>query len=144
MSDDQNRIDIQRQIVMMREEFGELLTQSENKIFNKFRNLQDDTNQSIDSLQQVQEEQKIRVNDLKSSVNSDKVIIGKFGDCITDQKLMSEDIFLHSCKIMAMQKDLISSCTKYDRIFFDNLILPGIIGEGCNYKNLRDYIEVLN
>jgi hypothetical protein len=50
---------------------------------------------------------------------------------------MSIDIRLNS-----FQKEFSNACYKYDKIYLENLHLPGTIGENCTYKNLRDYIEV--
>ncbi len=56
---------------------------------------------------------------------------------------MNEDIFTHSCKLDNISKDLNEACNKYDKFFIENLSLPGIIGEGSKYKNMRDYIDVI-
>ncbi len=44
-------------------------------------------------------------------------------------------------QISALRKDFNDSCFKYDKIFIDQLTLPGIIGEKCKYKGVRDYIK---
>jgi glucan-binding YG repeat protein len=44
-------------------------------------------------------------------------------------------------QISALRKDFNDSCFKYDKIFIDQLTLPGIIGEKCKYKGIRDYIK---
>ena len=44
-------------------------------------------------------------------------------------------------QIEALRKEFRDSCYKYDKIFIDQLTLPGIIGEKCKYKSIRDYIK---
>ena len=47
-------------------------------------------------------------------------------------------------KFNIMNKDLKDACFKYDKIVSNNLLVPGIIGSGCPYDNLRYFIEYAN
>ncbi len=43
-------------------------------------------------------------------------------------------------QISALQTELIDTCYKYDKIILDNLKINGLIGEGCKFRNLKEYI----
>jgi len=45
-------------------------------------------------------------------------------------------------RLVNLQKDLSQLNEKYDKIFEENLIIPGTIGDFCKFKNMREYIEV--
>ncbi len=85
-----------------------------------------------------------RIFDLSSSMNSSKNLIEKIPELSKNYSLLSEDIFTHNVKMLNFQKELTSATNKYDKIYMENLVLPGIIGNGCRYKSLREYIDVNN
>ena len=57
----------------------------------------------------------------------------------TDEKLYSQEI-----KISNLEKDLIDSCYKYDTIFSNNLVLPGVIGSSCIYPDTKSFFDYVN
>ena len=46
-------------------------------------------------------------------------------------------------KLVIITKDLENAVFKYDRIIIDNLELPGIVGNRCKYKNMRELFEYI-
>ena len=55
---------------------------------------------------------------------------------IVEDKLTEFEI-----QISAIRKDISEACYKYDKIFIDQLTLPGIIGDKCKYPSVKDYIK---
>ena len=47
-------------------------------------------------------------------------------------------------KYNILNKDFKDSCFRYDKIISNNLLVPGVIGDGCTYENLRPFIEYIN
>ena len=83
----------------------------------------------------------IKLTDINNTSNLDKEKLEKINELIINQKKQNDQLISHEIKINNAQKDLVSSCYKYDRIYLDNLIIPGLIGEYCKFKNLKEYIE---
>ena len=52
----------------------------------------------------------------------------------------TDEISSINIQISALQKELTDSCYKYDKIILDNLKINGLIGEGCKFRNLKEYI----
>jgi len=75
--------------------------------------------------------------------NSKEIKVEKITDLVKFKDEAEDYIFNIKEKIMTINSDLEIACTKYDKIFIENLEVPGIIGEYNKYKNLRDYIEVI-
>ena len=48
----------------------------------------------------------------------------------------------HDIRINSMMSELSSAKIKYDKIFIDNLTVPGYIGEYSQYKTLMEYLSV--
>ena len=46
-------------------------------------------------------------------------------------------------KIIIIKKDLEDALFRYDRTILDNLELPGIVGNKCKYKNMRELFEYI-
>ncbi len=51
-----------------------------------------------------------------------------------------DEITSINIQISALQTELIDTCYKYDKIILDNLKINGLIGEGCKFRNLKEYI----
>ena len=51
-----------------------------------------------------------------------------------------DNITSSNIQISAIRNDLSNACFKYDKIFLDNLTIKGFIGDGCKYKNIKEYI----
>ena len=56
---------------------------------------------------------------------------------------LDEKISTLSAKINMVKKDLSDACFRYDKTISTNLIIPGIIGAGCPYDNLRIFLEYI-
>ena len=54
----------------------------------------------------------------------------------TETKLISYDI-----KISHFLSDLLSIKSRYDKLFLENLTVPGIIGNSCKYHSISEYIS---
>ena len=46
----------------------------------------------------------------------------------------------HDIRINNLIKDLNDACYKYDKMFLNNLQVPGQIGDCCKWKNLKEYL----
>ena len=53
----------------------------------------------------------------------------------------NDQITSHELRINAIKTDLTKSIHKYDKIYLDNLILPGYIGEFSKYKNCQIFFD---
>ena len=51
-----------------------------------------------------------------------------------------EQLITHEIKLATCERDISNVCYKYDKIFIDNLTIPGTIGQCCKYRNLREYL----
>ena len=47
----------------------------------------------------------------------------------------------NSNKIYLLERNLSDACFKYDNIFSSSLSVPGLIGQGCKYLNLKNFLE---
>ena len=57
-------------------------------------------------------------------------------------KKIGDDMYSLSFKVSSMQKEITNIYAKYDKIFLENLELPGVIGKFGQFANLKEYIDV--
>jgi hypothetical protein len=83
-----------------------------------------------------------QLHELNNMVNTDKVNVDRIEDLLQFQRRATDQINSHELRIGNLQKTLTSACYKYDKIFIDNLQIPGTIGDYCRFKNMKEYIDV--
>jgi hypothetical protein len=84
----------------------------------------------------------IQLNELNNMVNTDKVYVDRIEDLLQFQRKTTDQVNSHELRIGNLMKNLTNACYKYDKIFLDNLQIPGTIGDYCRFRNLREYIDV--
>ena len=52
-----------------------------------------------------------------------------------ENNIMKQSIIINNCN-----KELKNACYKYDKIIMDNLYVPSLIGQACQFSNLKEYI----
>ncbi len=118
-----------------------IIKKLENKLNAKIEFISSEQNHKIEEI-----ENKIKTSNLKfdhyiESQEEHKIKIEKIDDLLKFQKKAKESITAFDIKINNLTKDLENIKFKYDKLFMDNLTIPGIIGDYCKYKSIRDYIE---
>ncbi len=129
-----------KELIYFKEEIFSSLKQLEKKIMEKTK----------ESLEQFD----LKIKDLKTLINKyqneTNIFLTKNDfqeekkDIInqaTNKKMFDEKFTAIDVQISAIRKDMSESNFKYDKIFIDQLTLPGIIGNKCKYKSIKDYIK---
>lgn len=53
----------------------------------------------------------------------------------------NDQLISHEIRLTNLSKELQKAINKYDKIFLDNLVLPGYIGECCKFKNAKEFFN---
>lgn len=93
-------------------------------------------------LEKIQAEQFNKLNSLSANGNPEKENAEKISELIAFKKKLNDQMISHEFKLSQLQKDLSNATYKYDKMYLDNLIIPGTIGDYCRYRNLKEYLEV--
>ena len=84
-----------------------------------------------------------RLNEIEKIANKDKVLIDSIHSIKTWENKAQDQITNIEIRLNGIQRELKDTVSKYDKIFMENLFIPGMIGENnCRYKNMREFIEV--
>ena len=79
---------------------------------------------------------------LTSNLSEYKFKLDKVDQFSSFQNKANDLLTTHDIRINSMMSELSSAKMKYDKIFIDNLTVPGYIGEYSQYKTLREYLSV--
>ena len=80
-------------------------------------------------------------SDVSSQLMEHKIRLDKVDHLSSLLAQTNEQLAIINIRISNLNKDLSKTQMKYDKIFLDNLTVPGYIGEYSQYKTLREYIE---
>ena len=75
-----------------------------------------------------------------NSISSLNVKIDNYKELNSFKKKAESQLITHEIKLNTIITDLNEAKFKYDKIYIDNLTLPGYIGQYAKYKNLSEYI----
>ena len=74
------------------------------------------------------------------SVTRQKLNFEKIKQLESNMKYINEALTTHDVKISFITSEMEKMKIKYDKIISENILIPGYIGAGCNFKNLKDFI----
>ena len=126
------RNEILKDMKQMESKINEKVT----SLYSYIKKISADNDQKIDT---------VNAKIIKLLENDPMLLEEKINSKIEKNKVNFEDKIADlGAKLYILKKDLSNACFKYDKIVLDNLKVTGIIGEGCTYANLKNYIEFLN
>jgi chromosome segregation ATPase len=130
--------------LFIRDEINIVFKELHDKVKSEVTEVNKDLSHRLDDICNKHEKISIKLDELNDMVNKDKAYVDRINDLLTFQRKTQDNLNSHELRINTLQKNLKDACYKYDKIFLDNLIVPGVIGDFCKFKTLRDYIEVDN
>ncbi len=113
----------------------------ERKIALKIEKLEYSLSKKIEELTTQLETTNTKFDHAISKQNENKLKMEKIESLLAFQNKANDMLTTHEIRINNAIKDLENAKYKYDKIFIDNLTVPGYIGEFCTFKTMRDYID---
>jgi hypothetical protein len=127
----------------------------QNEILGDMKKIETKINDRMNKISSILDTQKFlnekNINELKSMIQNITVKKEEKPDLTQfDNKLkeaiqnMQEQTGKLEIRFNILNKDFQNACFRYDKTISTNLIIPGIIGAGCPYDNLRIFLEYIN
>ena len=127
----------------------------QNEILGDIKKFQTKINERVNGVTSLLETQKFlddkKTEELKSMIqNITKEKNGpvnlepfenKLKESINNMQSLSSKL---EVKFNLLNRDFNNACFRYDKAISSNLIIPGVIGTGCPYENLRAFLEFAN
>ena len=82
-----------------------------------------------------------KIETLDTYFNEYKIKVDKVDEFLQFKNKTLDQITSHELRINTMSNDISNMRIKYDKLFLDNLTVPGFIGEFCKFKTIRDYLD---
>lgn len=82
-----------------------------------------------------------KVFDLSSMISQDKLSLEKISQLLQFKAKVEDTLQSHLSQIRENSKDISNACYKYDKMMFENFMVPGLIGNNCKYPTMKSYIE---
>ena len=124
-------------LIVFKEEILKLMKDLKSEInsklsseFQKYRNLMNISQNKFLSIESSFLSKLNYIEEKEEILNKIKTIEEEF-----EKNLMKQNIIINNCS-----KDLRNACFKYDKIIVDNLYIPSLIGQACQFPNLKEYI----
>ena len=124
-------------LIVFKEEILKLMKDLKSEInsklsseFQKYRNLMNKSQNKFLSIESSFLSKLNYIEEKEEILNKIKTIEEEF-----EKNLMKQNIIINNCS-----KDLRNACFKYDKIIVDNLYIPSLIGQACQFPNLKEYI----
>ncbi len=128
---------------IIKDECHNILKEMNSKLNNSITNTHNELSDQINILNDSQSKISIKLDELNHMVNTDKAYVDRIQDLLNFQKKINDQINSHELRLTNATKSLKDACYKYDNIYLENLCIPGVIGEFCRFKTIKDYIEVI-
>ena len=141
-SENQN-ITLQKELLYFKDDILKDLKRFESKLTSKYN----ETQQSIEiKLQYYDEKIEIlteKISNISISKNENKALEEKIDNFSSFKNKIQEQVLTNEIKLDSTYKDLQNAIFKYDKMFSDTVIYPGIIGNMCKYKNFHEFMDYL-
>jgi len=135
--------DYEKRFKLLKEELLLEIRNSQTEIINTQNEVYTEIDKKFITLNTIIEENNEKINNLKDFNSMIKFkIIDNYSDLSEFSKKAKDELFKIDIRMNNIQHDINYGFSKFDKIFTDNLILPGTIGDCCKYSNMREYIEV--
>jgi len=135
--------EIDDRLKFLREELLNEIRDSESRANMSKRVMENEITEKFEAILQNNNESKLRLDSIQDFQAKFQVkVMGNYDDFESFKTNTSEDLFKNTLYVKDLQKDLANIINKFDKMFIENLIIPGKIGDYCQYKNMRDYISV--
>ena len=124
----------------MRNEFLVTIKQVQKELTKKFDEQNKILTSSMNDINEKINEFPKMNSSLTEATANISIILDKLNDIESFKKKAETQLITHDIRLNNTIKDLGDSKFKYDKIFIDNLTLPGFIGPQSQFKTLSDYI----
>ena len=144
MIGEQESIRNKNELMYFKDDILKVLRQMESKVNQKFDLSLFEIKKQIKSTENKYEALNESVNYLSKEKVTDNNINSKLEQLFQFKSTTESSLASLSFRSDQFAKDLKDAIYKYDKIIIDNLVNPGIIGNNCKFKTLRDFIEYVN
>ena len=129
-----------KEMYLFKDEILNKLRELETKFFDEVSRKNSDINLNLNTFNEKVNSIIESNNKMIAAFTSQKLNVEKISQLDIRGKHMDEIITTHDVKISSMTSEIDKMRFKYDKMIGENLIIPGFIGVGCSFRNLREFV----
>ena len=129
------------QLNKFKEDMLKQLKDIENKMYLDTIDLKKEMFSKVNMFEKTLNEQGIHIASLNEKHIQSQVQYDKLVELDKSYRKLNEESMTQSLRIKNLDKSVQDNFYKYDRLYLDNLCIPGLIGDYCKFKNFKDFIE---
>ena len=126
---------------IIQNELSDLFINFEDNFNRKIFFLEDKLKKSIEEFENTLNEIKDKNNIFSEQTQSIKYLEEKLTSIEKKTNKNKDDLINYDVKFTSLRKDFSEACFKYDKLFLNNLSIPGLIGHSCKFKNIKEFVE---
>ena len=124
-----------------KEDLIEKIEALEKKIMNKLNAKETEIKDELTNLKEKSTSILQKSEILLNNYSNDKLRDTKIADLETFKNKVNDMMIAHDIRINNNIRDISNLTSKYDKMFTENIFVPGFVGPSCQYKSLSDYIS---
>ena len=134
---------IKTDIMNFKEEVLQDIKELGQKLEEKYFKINKELNNNIELYNKKITEFDFKLLDLSSKIVNDITIKEKISDLLNFKEKTDNNININKIKISMLDKEINQKMDRIDDLIANSLIFPGLIGPGCKYKKMSEFIEYL-
>ena len=115
-------------------EFEKRLAEQIKMKHNSYDSILSDVKERLEKIEKDSKASTLSIIEIKSKIE-------QFNEFLTYKQNLDSSIYSQEMRIKVALDEVYRLKSKHDKIINDNLMVPGIIGGSCRFKNLKDYIN---
>ena len=132
---------VQSDIIYFKEDVLRTLKMIETKLNTKLESSSSLINETLQSYNTQLNSFQNKIDDLSNIISTDKEARNKIALLLSFKTNTENTITTHDIKINRNEIDLQNAIYKYDKAILDNIYYPGVIGNNCKFRSLRDFVD---
>ena len=140
--DEQNK-NIKKELLYFKDDMLKDIKMFETKLNSKYNESQQSIEQKLKYYEEKIEKLTEKFSTFSISTSENKNLEEKIDDLYKFKSKISEQVLTNEMKLDSTYKDLKDSIFKYDKLFSDTVIYPGLIGNLCKFKTFHEFMDYL-
>ena len=129
-----------KELNLFKDEVLKQMREIEMKLYSEISKINSELNINYDNFSHKVNAILEKNNLIVESISSQKLHIEKINKLELKTKEIKEQLFTTDVRLNSSLEEIRKMKFNYDKIIYENLIIPAYIGPGCSYKSLGDFI----
>ena len=138
---EKQRKNLKQDILFLKEEILKDFRQIESKLNTKYERQNINTIAKLRKFETTIESMNNKILELSDLVSTDKNIKQKLSNLLEFKLKVSDSLLSQDLAIKSNESMIKEAIDRYDKLFSESILYPGIVGNNCQFKNFHNFID---